>query len=176
MVEPGALLDRQTRIQHGLLVKGLAAVGTHGGLQFLFQCRHFLLQTSHAPPRKESPTISSSFCRYVVSNRCPSLALSFINERSLLTPFLVSLCQQNKPQGVITDGVTLSGPGWCEDAGVYEFTMGADGSKVMARYSFVYVQEDGEWKIAHHHSSAMPEGLLAASAKIKQLENFFDRS
>jgi hypothetical protein len=83
---------------------------------------------------------------------------------------------QNKPQGVITDGVTLSGPGWCEDAGVYEFTMGVNGSKVMARYSFVYVQEDGEWKIAHHHSSAMPEGLLAASAKIKQLESLFERS
>ena len=90
--------------------------------------------------------------------------------------YLTSSSTQNKPQGVITDGVTLSGPGWCEDAGVYEFTMGADGSKVMARYSFVYVQEDGEWKIAHHHSSAMPEGLLAASAKIKQLENLFDRS
>lgn len=89
---------------------------------------------------------------------------------------LLTLILQNKPQGVITDGVTISGPGWCEDAGVYEFTMGADGSKVLARYSFVYVQEDGEWKIAHHHSSAMPEGLLAASAKIKELEGLFARS
>jgi hypothetical protein len=51
--------------------------------------------------------------------------------------------------------------------------MGADGSKVLARYSFVYIQEGDEWKIAHHHSSAMPEGLLAASAKVKQLEALF---
>ena len=48
--------------------------------------------------------------------------------------------------------------------------MGATGDKVLARYSFVYVKEDGEWKIAHHHSSAMPEGMMSAAAKIKQLE------
>lgn len=80
---------------------------------------------------------------------------------------------KNRPQGVIREGVTLAGPSWAEDAGVYEFTMGVDGSKVEARYTFVYIKEDGEWKIAHHHSSAMPEGLLRASAKIKQLEGLF---
>lgn len=61
-------------------------------------------------------------------------------------------------------------------SGVYEFTMGADGSKVMARYSFVYVKEDSEWKIAHHHSSAMPEGMMAAAAKIKELESILSMS
>jgi hypothetical protein len=38
--------------------------------------------------------------------------------------------------------------------------MGADGTKVKARYTFVYVFEDGEWKISHHHSSIMPESQL----------------
>jgi hypothetical protein len=57
--------------------------------------------------------------------------------------------------------VDSSGPGWAKDAGIYEFTMGATGDKVLARYSFVYVYENGQWKIAHHHSSVMPEGLLA---------------
>jgi uncharacterized protein (TIGR02246 family) len=89
-----------------------------------------------------------------------------------ITDYFINFLK-NKPQGVILDGVTLSGPDWAEDAGVYEFTMGADGSRVMARYSFVYVKEGGEWKIAHHHSSAMPEGLLAATAKVKQLESLF---
>ena len=87
-----------------------------------------------------------------------------------ITDYFVSFLK-NKPQGVITQGVTIGGPDWAEDAGVYEFTMGADGSKVLARYSFVYVKEDGEWKIAHHHSSAMPEGMMSAAAKIKQLES-----
>ena len=62
-----------------------------------------------------------------------------------------------KPQGVILDGKIIMGPNWAQDAGVYEFTMGATGDKVKARYTFVYVHENGEWKISHHHSSTMPE-------------------
>merc|ERR1712127_973180 len=41
-------------------------------------------------------------------------------------------------------------------------TMGATGKKVKGRYTFVYVYEGGEWKIAHHHSSIMPEGIITA--------------
>jgi hypothetical protein len=37
--------------------------------------------------------------------------------------------------------------------------MGATGAKVKARYSFLYVYEQGQWKIAHHHSSQMPESI-----------------
>ena len=37
--------------------------------------------------------------------------------------------------------------------------MGATGDKVKARYSYNYVKEDGVWKIQHHHSSVMPEGM-----------------
>ena len=63
-----------------------------------------------------------------------------------------------KPQGVIESGVIISDePNWAKDAGIYEFTYGTTGDKVRARYSFVYVFEDGAWKIAHHHSSKMPE-------------------
>lgn len=89
--------------------------------------------------------------------------------REGITDYFVSFLK-NQPQGVITSGVTFSGPNWAEDAGVYEFTMGADGSKVLARYSFLYVKEDGQWKIAHHHSSAMPEGMMSAANKVKALE------
>jgi hypothetical protein len=40
--------------------------------------------------------------------------------------------------------------------------MGATGKKVKGRYTFVYVYEDGEWKINHHHSSVLPEGIVSA--------------
>jgi hypothetical protein len=40
--------------------------------------------------------------------------------------------------------------------------MGASGKKVKGRYSFIYVYEDDEWKISHHHSSIMPEGIVTA--------------
>jgi len=64
-----------------------------------------------------------------------------------------------KPQGEILESNVMIGHNWCQDAGIYEFTFGATGQKVKGRYSFIYVWEDGEWKIAHHHSSVMPEGI-----------------
>ena len=79
-----------------------------------------------------------------------------------------------KPQGEIVESFAICGDGWCKDVGIYEFTMGADGSKVKARYSFVYVFEDGEWKISHHHSSAMPEGLLGAAEKLAVVQEAFN--
>jgi len=62
-----------------------------------------------------------------------------------------------KPQGEIVESFVTIGDDFCEDCGIYEFTMRSTGDKVKARYSFVYTLEDGSWKILHHHSSAMPE-------------------
>ncbi|GMH43740.1 hypothetical protein BSKO_11674 [Bryopsis sp. KO-2023] len=76
---------------------------------------------------------------------------------------------KKKPQGVILEGEIVIGDNWAQDAGIYEFTMGVDGSKVLARYSWIYVYEDGEWKISHHHSSLMPEESLAALGKVAEL-------
>ncbi|KAG7339559.1 calcium/calmodulin dependent protein kinase II Association-domain containing protein [Nitzschia inconspicua] len=75
--------------------------------------------------------------------------------RSYFVDFL-----KKKPQGVILESNVIQGQDWCMDAGIYEFTMGATGDKVKARYTYVYTYEDGEWKIAHHHSSVMPEAFL----------------
>lgn len=65
---------------------------------------------------------------------------------------------QRKPQGVLLESKVIKGDDWALDAGIYEFTMGATGDKVKARYTYLYKFEDSEWKIAHHHSSVMPEG------------------
>jgi len=67
---------------------------------------------------------------------------------------------KNKPQGEILESNVMIGHNWCQDVGIYEFTMGTTGAKVRGRYSFIYIYEDGEWKIAHHHSSVMPEGVV----------------
>jgi len=77
---------------------------------------------------------------------------------------------QKKPQGEILESFVTIGTNWCQDVGIYEFTLGATGDKVKARYSFVYVYEDGQWKIAHHHSSQMPEAIPAAPAAITEAE------
>ncbi len=92
---------------------------------------------------------------------------------------------KRKPKGRIVSGKILIGAdgSWAHDAGIYEFilenlplqeTQDAIGNEasqninpyskisnipvVRARYSFLYLRdEQGEWKIAHHHSSLMPE-------------------
>ena len=63
---------------------------------------------------------------------------------------------ENKPQGVVDRRVIRLG---CNDAlysGLYTFTFG-NGTKVQARYTYVYDYIDGQWLIVSHHSSAMPE-------------------
>lgn len=72
---------------------------------------------------------------------------------------------KKKPTGVILESNVTIGHNWCQDAGVYEFIMGTTGDKVKGRYTFVYVWEEGQWKIGHHHSSVMPEALLGPAPK-----------
>lgn len=75
---------------------------------------------------------------------------------------------KKKPVGKILEGEIFVGNNWAQDAGIYEFTF-EDGSKVKARYSFVYAFEDGQWMISHHHSSLMPEEVVRP-AKITESE------
>jgi hypothetical protein len=60
----------------------------------------------------------------------------------------------------IIESVITTEKGWCEDCGVFQHTMGVTGEKVLARYTIIYVWEDGVWVIANHHSSPMPEPML----------------
>jgi len=83
---------------------------------------------------------------------------------ALIKDYFVGFLKK-KPQGKIESGDITIGHNWCQDAGIYEFTMGASGDKVKGCYSFVYVYEDGEWKISHHHSSVMPEPILGPAPK-----------
>jgi len=80
-----------------------------------------------------------------------------------------------EPQGEIHSGDIRIGDGWAQDCGIYEFTMGATGDKVKGRYSFIYVYEGNQWKISHHHSSVMPEGIDITTIPIKkeEVQNLF---
>jgi uncharacterized protein (TIGR02246 family) len=63
---------------------------------------------------------------------------------------------EKRPHGEISQREILIGCNMLQDAGLYTFRF-ADGETAQARYSFIYVFEDGEWKISHHHSSLLPE-------------------
>ena len=65
---------------------------------------------------------------------------------------------RKSPQGVVDEfNVNILSDTHATNSGVYTFTFG-DGSKVSARFSYLYVASDDGWKILQHHSSAMPEG------------------
>ena len=68
-----------------------------------------------------------------------------------------------EPQGVIDEAnVRFLADDLAINSGVYTFTFG-NGDSVTARFTYLYRLVDGEWKIAEHHSSAMPE-VKAADA------------
>ena len=61
------------------------------------------------------------------------------------------------PRGRIESRSIQLGCNEAMDAGTYSFRF-ADGRRVPARYTFVYVFSDGRWQIQHHHSSLLPTG------------------
>lgn len=70
----------------------------------------------------------------------------------------------NQPQATVLQSFVTVHNHWCKDVGILEYAlgnpeMGQVRRTVKERYSFLYVWEDEEWRIAHHHSSALPEGL-----------------
>lgn len=64
---------------------------------------------------------------------------------------------KRNPSVRIIDGHITTGCNWAKNVGIYEWRFG-DGSTKKARYTFVYVYQDEELKVGHHHSSSMPEG------------------
>lgn len=74
---------------------------------------------------------------------------------------------EKHPRGRIDTRTIELGCNVAFDVGTYTFSV-MDGagavSEVHARYTFVYTYRDGDWRIAHHHSSAMPEPAVDAPA------------
>ena len=68
---------------------------------------------------------------------------------------------EKKPAGeIITGEVQILGPKSYLHSGMYNFEVDLNGGRetVKARFSFVWRQDDqGVWKIIHHHSSLKPD-------------------
>jgi uncharacterized protein (TIGR02246 family) len=69
---------------------------------------------------------------------------------------------QKHPRGYIESRTVDVGCNLAVDMGTYTFSLMDDSGRVNevhARYTYVYEARDGQWKIIHHHSSAMPEPM-----------------
>jgi uncharacterized protein (TIGR02246 family) len=103
----------------------------------------------------------------------PKAVASLYSEDAVLLPTVSNLARTNlaeiedyfahflekKPFGTIIQRNVKKGCNKLTDAGIYSFRLtDKTGTKnVAARYTFVYEHRNGGWKIAHHHSSVMPE-------------------
>lgn len=73
---------------------------------------------------------------------------------------------EKHPRGRIESRSIQVGCNLAFDAGTYTLSMldsSGTPAELAARYTHVYAWRDGEWRILHDHSSAMPEGLVAAA-------------
>lgn len=101
----------------------------------------------------------------------PTVSNTPRTDRAMIQDYFVHFLEKH-PQGVINTHTIKLGCNIATDVGTYTFLI--DGKNpgehvvVPARYSFVYVLRDGEWLIAHHHSSAMPEPVVAVTAAAKE--------
>lgn len=103
----------------------------------------------------------------------PKIVAALYSDDAVLLPTVSNLARTNlaeiedyfahflekKPFGTIIQRNVKKGCNKLTDAGIYSFRLtDQTGSKnVAARYTFVYEHRNGGWKIAHHHSSVMPE-------------------
>ncbi|GJD62067.1 SgcJ/EcaC family oxidoreductase [Methylobacterium frigidaeris] len=101
----------------------------------------------------------------------PTVSNTPRTDRAMIQDYFVHFLAKH-PQGIINTHTIRVGCNLATDVGTYTFLL--DGKNpgeqvvVPARYSFVYVLKDGEWLIAHHHSSAMPEPVVTVTAAAKE--------
>lgn len=68
---------------------------------------------------------------------------------------------ENAPVGQINERYIQIGCNTALDAGIYTFTYLKTGESVTGRYSYTYKWDGKQWLITSHHSSLLPEKLLA---------------
>jgi uncharacterized protein (TIGR02246 family) len=99
----------------------------------------------------------------------PTVSPKFIRDGHSTKEYFVNFLKK-LPDGTITqDNVQKYGNDAYLHTGMYTFMTGSDGARqpVEARFSYMWRKVDGEWKITHHHSSALPKDPAAAVEEVQ---------
>jgi uncharacterized protein (TIGR02246 family) len=91
----------------------------------------------------------------------PTVSPQHIKDYGSTEEYFTAFVQKN-PYGTITDdSIQVYGNGEAYlHSGMYTFELGDAGARtpVKARFSYVWKNVNGQWKITHHHSSVRPAG------------------
>ena len=119
--------------------------------------------------------IKSLFDRWndALQTRDPDAVTGLYSDDATLLPTLSNKVRRNhaeirdyfegflrkKPRGIVNESNVRDFGDVAIRSGIYTFELTTDGktSTVPCRFTFVYRNEGGQWKILEHHSSAMPE-------------------
>jgi uncharacterized protein (TIGR02246 family) len=96
----------------------------------------------------------------------PTVSPEFIRDPEKTKEYFMEFLKK-LPEGTITsDNVQRYGDDAYLHTGMYTFMVGPEDNRspVEARFSYMWRKIDGEWKITHHHSSAVPNAPAPAAA------------
>jgi uncharacterized protein (TIGR02246 family) len=152
-------------------------------------------QAQQPPPQVTEEAVRSWFDEWnaamatgeasVVANRYSPQAVmvSTVSSTPRATPQEIfeyyQLFLWSRPQAKAIQSYVTVSKHWCKDVGVLEYTLKDSNGKIQQRmkerYSFLYVFDDSAgWKIAHHHSAVIPDGLQDMSDRMQgDTENRF---
>jgi uncharacterized protein (TIGR02246 family) len=97
----------------------------------------------------------------------PTVSPKFIRDAKSTKEYFTEFLKK-VPEGTITsDNVQSFGKDAYLHTGMYTFMTGPekDRQPVEARFSYMWRRVDGDWKIVHHHSSALPKDPATADAE-----------
>ncbi len=104
----------------------------------------------------------------------PTVSPKFIQDSQSTQEYFLEFLKK-LPEGTITaDRVQNYGNDAYLHSGMYTFMVGPEDSRtaVEARFSYMWRKINGEWKITHHHSSALP-GVAPRPAKVMSSDEFY---
>ncbi|OGF20287.1 hypothetical protein A2Y83_01890 [Candidatus Falkowbacteria bacterium RBG_13_39_14] len=83
-------------------------------------------------------------------------------EREAIEEYFLKFCEKNPEGKLVKDYVEVLSSCLILHSGLYDFLVDIDGDGnkdvIEARFTFIWIFENGEWKIIHHHSSEKPKG------------------